>query len=158
LFDRLSDTERKEVRDTLTAIGDPYYAFFQIPATAGAGYNKHHGSVDAAPFGVAALALLGEVDQAANWLDLATKKHTEYLLPYALTPSGTNDQSSNFWASTLQYRIFFCEPLKRVTGRDLFAEFPRALPGRIALAAIAAGQPASLEFNEDQRSVLFGPS
>lgn len=158
LFDRLSETERQQVRDTLTAVGDPYYAFFQEPTTAGEGYNKHHGSVDAAPFGVAALALLGEVDQAQAWLDLATKKHADYLLPYALTPSGTNDQSSNFWASTLHYRIFFCDALRRVTGRDLFAEFPRALPGRIALAAIAAGQPSSLKFNENDRSVLFGPS
>src|SRR5215213_3401014 len=158
LFDRLTEPQRKGVRDTIVSICDPYYSFFQAATTAGAGYNKHHGSVDAAPFGVAALAVLGEVNQAQSWLDLAVKKHVDYLLPYALTPSGTNDQSSNFWASTLQYRIFFCEPLKRVTGRDLFAEFPRALPGRIALAAVAAGQPSSLQFNEDNRSVLFGPS
>ena len=96
--------------------------------------------------------------EASAWLDLAIKKHVDYLLPDALTPSGTSDQSSNFWASTLQYRIFFCDPLRRVTGRNLLAEFPRALPGRIALAAIAAGQPASLEFNQENRSVLFGPS
>lgn len=158
LFDRLTDAERKELRDTLISICTPYNRFFNDPATAGAGYNKHHGSVDAAPFGVAALALLGDTDEAAPWLDVAVKKHSDYLLPYALTPSGTNDQSSNFWASTLQYRIFFCDPLRRVTGRDLFAEFPRSLPGRIALAAIAAGQPARLEFNENNRSVLFGPS
>jgi hypothetical protein len=158
LFDRLTDDERDEVRATLVAVCEPYYKFFQEPTTAGEGYNKHHGSVDAAPFGVAALALIGEVDAAQSWVDLATKKHVEYLLPHALTPSGTNDQSSNFWASTLQYRIFYCAPLRRVTGRDLFAEFPRALPGRIALAAIAAGQPSTLEFNEDNRSVLFGPS
>jgi hypothetical protein len=158
LFNRLAESERKDVRGTLTAICEPYFTFFQEPTTAGAGYNKHHGSVDAAPFGVAALAVLGEVDQAQAWLDLAIKKHTDYLLPSALTPSGTNDQSSNFWASTLQYRVFFCDPLKRVTGRDLFAEFPGALPGRIALAAIATGQSNSLQFNEDDRSVLFGPS
>ncbi|HEX5472195.1 MAG TPA: hypothetical protein VFW73_09925, partial [Lacipirellulaceae bacterium] len=158
LFDRLTPAERDEVRDTITATCGPYDAFFQDPTTAGPGYNKHHGSVDAAPFGVAALALLGDVNQASAWLDLAVKKHVDYLLPYALTPSGASDQSSNFWASTLQYRIFFCDPLRRVTGRDLFAEFPRALPGRIALAAIAAGQPASLEFNQENRSVLFGPS
>lgn len=158
LFERLTEAQRKDVRDTIVAICDPYYTFFQAPTAAGAGYNKHHGSVDAAPFGVAALAILGEVDEAQAWLDLAIKKHVDYLLPYALTPSGTNDQSSNFWASTLQYRIFFCDPLKRVTSRDLFAEFPRALPGRIALAAVAAGQPSSLQFNEDNRSVLFGPS
>lgn len=158
LFDRLTEGERKEIRDTITAICDPYYSFFQIPTTAGDGYNKHHGSVDAAPFGVAALAVLGEVDQAKPWLDVAIKKHVDYLLPHALTPSGTNDQSSNFWASTMQYRIFFCDPLKRVTGRDLFAEFSSSLLGRIALAAIADGQPSSLEFNDDNRSVLFGPS
>jgi hypothetical protein len=158
LYDRLSEAERKEVRDTLLAVGNAYYPFFQIPITAGEGYNKHHGSVDAAPFGVMALALLGEVDDASKWLDSAIEKHVDYLLPHALTPSGTNDQSSNFWASTLHYRIFFCDPLRRVTGRDLFAEFPKSLPGRIALAAVAAGQPATLEFNEDNRSVLFGPS
>src|SRR6185369_7577722 len=135
LFERLTEMQRKEVRDSIVAICDPYYTFFQAPTAAG--YNKHHGSVDAAPFGVAALAVLGEVDHAQAWLDMAIKKHVDYLLPSALTPSGTNDQSSNFWASTMQYRIFFCDPLKRVTGRDLFAEFPRALPGRIALAAIA---------------------
>jgi hypothetical protein len=158
LHDRLSEAERKEVRDTLVAVGNAYYPFFQIPVTAGEGYNKHHGSVDAAPFGVMALALLGEVDEASKWLDTAIEKHVNYLLPYALTPSGTNDQSSNFWASTLHYRIFFCDPLRRVTGRDLFTEFPKALPGRIALAAVAGKQPAALEFNEDNRSVLFGPS
>src|SRR3954469_20193428 len=120
LFERLTEPQRKEVRDTIVAICDPYYTFFQAPSAAGAGYNKHHGSVDAAPFGVAALAVLGENNHAQAWLDLAIKKHVDYLLPYALTASGTNGQSSNFWASTLQYRIFFCDPLKRVTSRDLF--------------------------------------
>jgi hypothetical protein len=158
LYERLSESDRKEVRDTLVAVGTAYYPFFQAPATAGAGYNKHHGSVDAAPFGVMALALLGEVDESSAWLDNAVEKHVNYLLPYALTPSGTNDQSSNFWASTLHYRIFFCDPLRRITGRDLFAEFPQSLPGRIALAAVAGQQPATLEFNENNRSVLFAPT
>jgi hypothetical protein len=158
LYHRLTEQERREVRETILSIGDDYYRFFQDPSVAGEGYNKHHGSVDAAPLGVAALALLGDASSAQNWLDLAVQKHVDYLLPHALTPSGTNDQSSNFWASTLQYRILFCDPLRRVTGRDLLAEFPDALPGRMGLAAIAAGQPRDLQFNENNRSVLFGPS
>jgi hypothetical protein len=158
LYDRLSEAERTKVREGIVAVGDAYYPFFQIPTTAGEGYNKHHGSVDAAPFGIMALALDGEVEQASAWLDVVIDKHVKYLLPEALTPSGTYHQSSNFWASTVLYRIQFCEPLKRVKGRDLLAEFPRALPGRIALAAVADGQPADLKHNEDQRSVLFGPS
>jgi hypothetical protein len=158
LYHRLTEDERREVREAIHSIGDDYYRFFQDPTVAGEGYNKHHGSVDAAPLGIAALALLGDVSSAQDWLDLVVQKHVDYLLPHALTPSGTNDQSSNFWASTLQYRILFCDPLRRVTGRDLLAEFPDALPGRMALAAIAAGQPRDLQFNENNHSVLFGPS
>lgn len=158
LFARLTADDRSEIRRTLLEVGNAYHEFFQIPSTAGEGYNKHHGSVDAAPFGVMGLALLGEAPAARDWLELAIKKHVDYLLPRALTPSGTSEQSSNFWASTLQYRIFFIDALRRTTGRDLFAEFPDALPGNIALAAVAGQQPAQLEFNEDNRSVLFGPS
>src|SRR5437764_6696638 len=43
LFDRLTEAQRKEVRETLFAVCEPYYVFFQEPTTAGAGYNKHHG-------------------------------------------------------------------------------------------------------------------
>ncbi|MEO2049508.1 MAG: DUF4962 domain-containing protein [Pirellulales bacterium] len=158
LYPRLSEAERKEIRAAIVDVGKAYFLFFQDPLTAGKGYNKHHGSVDAAPFGIMALALLSEAPEVEPWLDLAIKKHVDYLLPHALTPSGTSDQSSNFWASTLHYRIFFMDALRRTTGRDLFQEFPDSMPGRIALAAIARGQSGELRYNEDNRSVLFGPS
>ncbi len=157
LYNRLSEAERSEIRETLVAVGRRYFDFFQAPTAAGAGYNKHHGSVDAAPFGVVALAVLGEVPEASQWLEQMIGKHTDYLLLYGLTPSGTNDQSSNFWASTLHYRIFFLDALRRVTGRDLIREYPRSLPGRIALAAVAGRHPRDLVYNEADRSVLFGP-
>jgi hypothetical protein len=157
LYDRLTAAERAEIRGTLTAVGHEYFVFFADPTAAGQGYNKHHGSVDAAPMGVVALAVLGEVPEARAWLDRMIEKHVDYLLPQALTPSGTSDQSSNFWASTLQYRIFFLDALRRVTGRDLFAEFPDALPGRIALAAVAGKLPRDVLYNEYERTVLFGP-
>jgi hypothetical protein len=158
LFEQLLPEQRVEVREAMAAVVGRYHAFFQDPQTAGPGYNKHHGSVDAAPLGIVALSMLGEHPAAAEWLDLAIEKHVRYLLPHALTPSGTNEQSSNFWASTMQYRILFLDPLRRVTGRDLLAEFPAALPGRIALAAVAASQPPDLVYNESHRSVIFGPS
>jgi len=158
LYPRLKDSERAEIRSTLVRVGSSYHTFFLKSSTAGEGYNKHHGSVDAAPLGVIALALLGDVPEAQAWLEVAIQKHVDYLLPHALTPSGTNEQSSNFWASTLQYRIFFLAALRRVTGRDLLVEFPHALPGRMALAAVAGTQEADLRFNEDDRTILFGPS
>jgi hypothetical protein len=157
LYDRLTEAERAQLRETLVAVGHEYFVFFADPTTAGQGYNKHHGSVDAAPLGVVALAVLGEVPEAQAWLDRMIEKHVDYLLPHALTPSGTSDQSSNFWASTLQYRIFFLDALRRVTGRDLFAEFPDALPGRIAMAAVAGKLPRDVPYNECERTVLFAP-
>jgi len=158
LYEHLTPAERDQVRGALVGVMNSYFTFFQAPTTAGEGYNKHHGSVDAAPFGVAALALLGEVPQAEEWLELAIAKHVDYLLPEALTPSGTSDQSSNFWASTVLYRIQLIDALERVTGRNLLREFPRALPGHIALAAVAGPQPADLTTNECERSVIFGPN
>jgi hypothetical protein len=157
LYDRLTDGERAQLRETLAAVGHEYFIFFADPTAAGQGYNKHHGSVDAAPLGVVALAVLGEVPEAQAWLDRMVEKHVNYLLPHALTPSGTSDQSSNFWASTLHYRIFFLDALRRVTGRDLFAEFPDALPGRIAMAAVAGRLPRDVLYNEYERTVLFAP-
>ncbi len=157
LYERLDDAERAQIRNTLVSVCSQYFVFFAAPKSAGPGYNKHHGSVDAAPMGVVALALLGEVPQAGDWLDRMIEKHVDYLLPFALTPSGTNEQSSNFWASTIQYRIFFLEALRRVTGRNLFAEFPDVLPGRIALAAVAGKLPRGGVYNEAERTVLFAP-
>jgi len=158
LYNRLDESQRAEIRDAVVSVGQSYYVFFQEASTAGEGYNKHHGSVDAPPLGIMGLALLGDAPEAQGWVDIAVDKHVDYLLSHALTPSGTNEQSSNFWASTMQYRICFLEALRRVTGRELAKEFPRCYPGRIAMAAIAAGQSADIEFNEDNRAVLFGPS
>jgi hypothetical protein len=45
-----------------------------------------------------------------------------------------------------------------VTGRDLFAEFPRCMPGRMALAAVAGPQAAPLTAYDPDRSVLFAPN
>jgi len=156
LYDRLPEDERREIRDTLVQVGRKYYGYFQDPAIAGKGHNKHHGSVEAASFGVVALAILGEVPEAQDWLDLMIRKHTGYLLPHGLTPSGTQEQSSNFWASTMQYRLFFMDALRRVTGRDLFKEYAKFMTGRIALAAVAG--PRRPGHNQDNQSILFGPS
>ncbi len=156
LYHVLGEEERKELRETMVGVGREYYVYFQNPAIAGPGHNKHHGSVEAGSFGVLALALLGEVPEAKDWLELMVAKHTGYLLAQGLTASGTQEQSSNYWASTMHYRIFFMDALRRVTGRDLFKPNKQHMPGRIALAAVAG--PKRPGHNEDNQSVLFGPS
>jgi len=156
LHEQLSGDDRDEVRGAIGDIAACYHQWYlDNPGMAGPEQNKHHGSVEAASFGVAALAVLGELPDADRWLDLAVKKHTDYLLPCALEPSGTQEQSSNFWASTMHYRIFFLDALRRVTGQDLFEGHESTMSGRIALAAVAG--PKEEGFGEAHQSVLFGP-
>ncbi len=157
LYSEMPETEATEIRDTIVRVGRKYHDWYvKNPGMAGPGQDKHHGSVEASSLGIAALAVLGEAPEAADWLALMVKKHREYLIPCALTPDGNHQDSSNFWASTMQYRIMFMDALRRVTGEDLFQGADPFMDGRVALAAVVGEKRPGP--NEDNRSILFGPS
>ncbi|MGI8964571.1 MAG: hypothetical protein ACR2H1_00610, partial [Limisphaerales bacterium] len=85
-----------------------------------------------------ALALLHETPEAQTWLDATVKKFDEHLLPNGLASDGAQIEGATFWASTMQYRIFFMDSLLRVTGRDLFQKFEKQMNANLALASIAS--------------------
>lgn len=137
-YDRFSDLERKEIQLTLIRIGRLYFAqYFQTSTIAGPNFHTHHAIVEWSSFGVVALALLGETPEAETWLKATVKKFEEDLLPRGLAPDGAQVEAGSFWASTMQYRLFFMDALRRVTGRDLFGKFKKEMNAEIALAAIA---------------------
>ncbi len=137
-YDRLSEAQRKEVQAAITRISRKYYAdYFTTPRIAGPGFHTHHATVEWSSFGVAALVLLGEVPEAKNWLDATVVKFDEHLLPTGLAPDGAQTEGATFWASTMQYRLFFMDALRRVTGRDLFEKHERFMNADPVLAAVA---------------------
>ncbi|MDB6026531.1 MAG: hypothetical protein JWM68_2754 [Verrucomicrobiales bacterium] len=138
-WDRFSEAERKEIQDTLVRIGRLYFEkYFQTPTISGPGFHTHHAVVEWSSFGVMALTLLNETPEAQKWLDATTRKFEEHLLPTGLAPDGAQVEGGSFWASTMQYRLFFMDPLRRVTGRDLFARFEKQMNADLALASIAS--------------------
>jgi hypothetical protein len=138
-WDRFSEAERKEIQDTLVRIGRLYFEkYFQTPTISGPGFHTHHAVVEWSSFGVMALALLHETPEAEKWLDATTRKFEEHLLPRGLAPDGAQVEGGSFWASTMQYRLFFMDPLRRVTGRDLFDKFEKQMNADLALASIAS--------------------
>lgn len=156
-YDCFSDAERQEIRETLTSIGDKYFAgYFTTPAIAGKDFHTHHATVEWSSFGVAALALLDEMPQAKQWLDATVKKFQEHLLPMGLATDGAQVEGPTFWASTMHYRIFFMDPLRRVTGRDLFKQFEKEMNADQAYASIAAEFPR--DESRSNRSVVLSPS
>ena len=156
-FDRFSDDQRKEVRDTLVRIGDKYFlGYFSTPTIAGEGFQTHHATVEWASLGVAALALVGEAPQADAWLTATIKKFEDHLLPLGLAIDGAQVEGATFWASTMHYRLFFMDALRRVRGQDLFKSHAKYMNADLALAAIAARRTGG--YDQDHATVVLEPS
>jgi hypothetical protein len=157
VFDLLSEEERAEIRNTLVRIGQMYYTdYFNTPEKTGPDFHTHHATVEFASLGVVALALLGEVPEAQVWLNLTIEKFEQHLLPYGLASDGAHVEGATFWASTMQYRLFFMDPLRRVTGYDLFTPFKSSMNADLALATIACmKQPGQ---SADHETVILQPS
>ena len=157
VFDRFTEAERTEIRDTLSRVSRKYFAeWFNTPTILGRGYHTHHAIVEWASFGVVALALLGEVTEAEEWLDVTTRKFEQHLLPNGLAPDGAQVEGGTFWASTMQYRLFFMDALRRVTGKDLYETFARQMNADLALASVACRKRPGLD--EHQANVVLEPS
>lgn len=155
--DRFTQPERDEIRSMLAATADNYHRrYFQTPERSGPGFHTHHAIVEYSSFGVAALALLGESQEARTWVDSTVKKFEDHLLPNGLAADGAQVEGATFWASTLQYRLFFMDALRRVTGRDLFTPFGLYMNAELALASIAAEKRPG--WNEPHQTVVLSPS
>jgi hypothetical protein len=156
-FDRFSPEAKEEVRGTLVAIGQKYFdGYFSTPTISGEGFHTHHAVVEWGSLGVAALALRGETPQADTWLAATTKKFEDHLLPLGLAPDGAQVEGATFWASTMHYRLFFMDALRRVTGKDLFKSHARHMNADLALAAIATHRSAG--YDQDHANTVLEPS
>ena len=92
VYERFTETERKEIRETLHRIAQKYFAdYFTTPTISGPAFHTHHAIVEWSSFGVTALALLDEVPEAREWLDATVKKFEEHLLPAGLAADGAQE-------------------------------------------------------------------
>lgn len=161
LYDRLNARDRKQLLQTMLVIGRKYDAFFRNPKSGfGTGYEPHHGSVEVASFGLVALAIVGDAPEAKRWLDHMVERQVNWLMPEGLTKSGTHNQTSNFWISIMQYRVAFMDALRRVTGRDLFAECGMNMPMTVPFACAVWSDTAPGEggYAQTNQTWLWGPS
>jgi len=156
-FDRFSEAERGEIRETMIRIGKKYFnEWFNTPAISGPGYYTHHAVVEWGSFGVMALALLDEEPQAKEWVNATIRKFEEHLLPNGLAPDGAQTEGATFWASTMHYRLFFMKALRNVTGKNLFQPFARQMNADLALASVACRKLPGLD--EHHANVILEPS
>jgi len=155
-YGRFTPEERDELRGMLAATAGNYHQrYFTTPDKAGPGFHTHHAIVEFGSLGVVALTLLGEVPEAAEWLETTTKKFEEHLLPTGLAEDGAQVEGATFWASTMHYRLFFMDALRRVTGKNLFGPYKQYMRPDLALASVAAEKRPG--WNEPHQTVIFSP-
>jgi hypothetical protein len=156
-YDRFTPQERDEIVTMLCTTTDNYYRnYFRTPEKQSADFHTHHATVEFSSLGVVALALLDEAPEAREWMDFTTKKFEEHLLPMGLAADGAQIEGATFWASTMQYRLFYMDALRRVTGKDLYPAFKRYMNADLAFAQIAA--PKEPGWSENDQSVILSPS
>ncbi|MBU7004869.1 MAG: DUF4962 domain-containing protein, partial [Theionarchaea archaeon] len=157
IYGELSERERNVVLDTLSKMAGTYWdGYFSRPQARDWQDSAHHHIVEWSSFGVAALSMMGDMPRADAWVEATIDKFDNQLLPLGLAPDGAQLEGSTFWASTMQYRIFFMDALRRVTGRDLFTKHRDAMRGDLALAFIASENSAGHSISNG--SVVLNPS
>jgi hypothetical protein len=73
-----------------------------------------------------------------------------------LAEDGAQIEGATFWASTMQYRLFYMDALRRITGRDLYPAFKQYMKADLAYAQIAA--PKEPGWSENDQTVILSPS
>lgn len=156
-YDRFTPEERNEIVTMLRATTDNYYRnYFKTPEKESPDFHTHHATVEFGSLGVVALALLDEAPEAREWVDFTTKKFEDHLLPMGLAEDGAQIEGATFWASTMQYRLFYMDALRRVTGKDLYPAFKQYMNPNLAYAQIAAVKEPGWSENDD--TVILSPS
>lgn len=141
LYQRLDAPERDAVREMLTTCARRLaHEWFSRPDVRGPVgvepglHSPHHSSVEWSAFGIVALSLVPEVDEAAAWVDAAATQFAGHLVRGALAADGTQPEGNEFWTSTVLSQFQFLDPLRRGTGRDLLTAAVAAAQTHTALA------------------------
>jgi hypothetical protein len=120
LYHALSADQRAEIRAAMVEWGlKPIAKATADGAWWTAWYHCNWGSVIYGEAGVAALALLGDEPEAADWVRLSQRKIWHYM--HSLEKDGSWGESATYAAFAWSNAISFAGAVRRVTGYDLFA-------------------------------------
>jgi hypothetical protein len=117
-YDGLAEADRKIIRDGLTLHAKALYDSFD-PATAKDKfrYDQNHTYIPAVALTTAALALQGEVPEAADWLKRAVAVMNR--CRYALGSDGYYYEGYGYWTYALHWHVRYADMMSRATGQKL---------------------------------------
>jgi len=117
-YDKMSDTDRKAIRDGLAAHTRAIYESWD-PAKAGKiRYDQNHTYIPVTAMVAGALVLLDDVPEAAEWLKrgYAIMRRCRYVLG----DDGYYYEGTGYWAYAMSWHVRYAEMISRATGRNAF--------------------------------------
>jgi hypothetical protein len=119
LYHELSTAERAEVRASLERHAALVDAHFRPSASRSRfEFTQNHNFIPTAGLGVAALALLGESEQAERWAATAYAHH--HRANQLLSPDGYYYEGIEYWIFSAPWLVHFADAWLHATGESLF--------------------------------------
>jgi len=149
MFDALTEGQRAALRAAMVEYGiRPILAATENGDWWTAWYQCNWGLQIYSEFGIAALALLADEPEAADWVRLSQRKSWHYL--QSLNEDGSWGESATY-AAAWSCALMFMHALRRVTGADLFdSDRLRKLP-RWFVTLLEPGCDNFVPFSDCQR-------
>jgi len=116
-YDLLSDGERELVRESLRRRAEEVYRMFRTKNPYEVRPYDNHATRTINFLGQAALSLLGEVAEAAEWLDYVLKVYSVFYPPWGGEDGGYS-QGPSYLSSYLNWMLQFLQMLESATGMD----------------------------------------
>ncbi|NKB67399.1 MAG: hypothetical protein GKR89_10090 [Candidatus Latescibacteria bacterium] len=107
--------------------------------------GAHHAVVDNGHFGVAAIHLLGQHDEAEKWLAGVVDRFRHGIMPHGCDHDGQPGDGPSFWPWENLWMLQFVDALKNVTGIDLAGQFPQRLRRPLTWLRYHLAAPACIE-------------
>ena len=118
LYDELTPAERQRVRDSLTRHAALVHEHFAPRPGKRLNFTQNHDFIPTAGLAVAALALMGEVEEAPRWAALARAHH--HRAGQLLSPDGYYYESLEYWIFSAPWLVHFLDAWEHATGESLW--------------------------------------
>jgi hypothetical protein len=114
----LSLQERETVRNALRTRGNEAFRILKSAPFESKPYDSHNGGT--IPWmGEVAIALMGEIPEAAEWFDYVTRIFFAIYPPWGGDPGGWAE-GPRYWGASMNKAFDFADALKAATGLDLY--------------------------------------
>lgn len=127
LHEKLTEAERKLIREKLTLQGRLMYEYFKYKPKKRYTYSQNHTWIPMAGLAIAAYALMDEVDEAKEWAKLARAVYDRTMQTFA--SDGYFYESFLYYGFAFRWMVRYFDAHLRATGENLYLPMKPKLDG-----------------------------